>query len=54
MKVRVKQFSGAYVEKSINEWLEKNPEVVVVDIKISSCCQDEEWMVDALLIYKEG
>jgi hypothetical protein len=40
------------LEFAVNEWLEQNPEVVVLDIKFAATTTEETGYEDVLIIYK--
>lgn len=50
-RIGVNQFSGEIIDSDINKWLENNPKIEVIDIKFSASAQQDEWGVDALVIY---
>lgn len=51
--IGTKQFSGGFVDKNINKWLEENADVEVIDIKFTAVGNDEELATDALIIYRK-
>jgi len=51
--IAVKQISGEFVEVDVNLWLERNPEVEVIDIKFTSSATYDSWGTDALIIYRK-
>lgn len=52
--ISVKQISGDFIENEINDWLNKNPETEVIDIKFSASATDDNWGSDVLIIYREN
>ena len=52
--MKVIEFSGRYVDGSINDWLQGNPNVKVVDIKYSiSVAQMGSKTSGALILYED-
>lgn len=51
--IAVAQISGEVIENDLNLWLEKHPEVEVIDIKFSASANKEDWASDALIIYRK-
>jgi hypothetical protein len=52
--IAVKQFSSFEdVDKHINRWLEDNPDIEVIDIKISTSVRKDYWATDALVVYRK-
>lgn len=51
--IAVKHVTGGDIGKSINYWLEKNPDTEVIDIKFSASANDSDWTTDALIIYRK-
>lgn len=52
--ISVKQISGDFIENEINDWLNKNPETEVIDIKFSASATDDNWGSDVLIIYRKN
>lgn len=51
--IAVAHISGDFIQRNINYWLAINPDVEVIDIKISTCANHEKRSVDALIIYRK-
>jgi len=52
-EIRIKTFTSGYdQELNINNWLEDNPDLVIVDIKFSSSATTDEWSNEAMVIYR--
>lgn len=49
----VVQIGGTDIEDDINSWLEENADVEVIDIKFSASATQENWGVDALIIFRK-
>lgn len=49
----VAQISGEVIEIDVNLWLERNPEVEVIDIKFSTSATHDNWGSEALIIYRK-
>lgn len=44
----------SFIADEINEWMQKHPNVIVIDIKFSTSANSEEYSTEALIIYREG
>lgn len=52
--IAVKHLTGSdNIEKLLNDWLEENPDVEVVDIKVSSHSNGLQFFDNALIIYRK-
>lgn len=51
--VEVKHLAGVQVDHAINRWIEKNPNVEIIDVKMTSAATNDEWMTDVLIIYRK-
>jgi hypothetical protein len=51
--IAVKQVGGTMIDKDVNAWFEKNPDVEVIDIKYSESATHDEWGSGALIIYRK-
>ncbi len=51
--IAVKQVGGNVIDKDVNAWLEKNPDVDVLDIKFAASATNDDWGSDALIIYRK-
>lgn len=51
--IKTKLISGGYTDILINDWLSKNADVEVIDIKFAASANDDDWGTDALIIYRK-
>jgi hypothetical protein len=52
--IGVKQFGGGVVDSDINRWFKDHPKLEIIDIKYAASSTNEDWAVDALVIYKKS
>lgn len=46
-------YFGIDVENQVNEWLQKNPELEIIDIRFGSSATADDFGTDAFIIYRK-